>query len=366
MNAAAPQLNEAFLALLLAPIPGEQIAGEDLAYAPELDEIREARREDDPTLAQGEWEAPLKVAEWPRVAALCDAVLRNKSKDLQVAAWYAEALTKLHGFAGLAFGLRVLDGLITDFWEFAWPEFDPADLDARAGIVEWLDAQLAQAVRHIPLTSRVAGGYSWLKWDESRQVENLGLKDPEARQKALDEGKLPGEAFDKAAAASGARFYEDLMRQTREAAAALDRFVQDVDEKFGADAPSLKTLRQAVEDCDALVSRLAARLGGRTSAAQPEQPSLPEKTMQAQDTRPVSRAATVALAGINSRDEAVEALRTVARWFRANEPHSPVALLAERAARWAEMPLEAWLASVIKDEATLNHLRELLDVRDAG
>jgi hypothetical protein len=30
------------------------------------------------------------------------------------------------------------------------------------------------------------------------------------------------------------------------------------------------------------------------------------------------------------------------------------------------MPLEQWLASVIKDEGTLGHLRELLDLSSAG
>ncbi len=56
-------------------------------------------------------------------------------------------------------------------------------------------------------------------------------------------------------------------------------------------------------------------------------------------------------------------LREVARYFRQHEPHSPVPLLAERAARWAEMSLEEWLLHVVKDESTLQQLRELLDVR---
>ena len=64
---------------------------------------------------------------------------------------------------------------------------------------------------------------------------------------------------------------------------------------------------------------------------------------------------------IRSRDEAVNQLREIARFFRDTEPHSPVALLADRAARWAEMPLEQWLSTVIKDDVTLGQLRELLD-----
>jgi type VI secretion system protein ImpA len=39
-----------------------------------------------------------------------------------------------------------------------------------------------------------------------------------------------------------------------------------------------------------------------------------------------------------------------------------VAYLAEKAARWGEMPLHVWLRRVIKDEAMLNQLEEMLDV----
>ena len=68
------------------------------------------------------------------------------------------------------------------------------------------------------------------------------------------------------------------------------------------------------------------------------------------------------MGAIITRNDAIAALRNVAKYFRSNEPHSPVALLAERAANWAEMPLEQWLGAVIKDQGTLDQLRELLDI----
>lgn len=348
---------------LLAPIPGDQIAGEDIAFAPEVDEIREARREDDTSLTQGEWETALKTAQWPRVMELCEGVLRDKSKDLQIAAWYTEALTKVNGFSGLAFGVKVLDGLITDFWEFVHPAFDPADLDERIGKIEWLNNQLTLVVRNIPLTSKASGGYAWLKWDESRQVENLGLKDAEAKQQAIDEGKLSGEAFARAVTASGLGFYENLRTQIREAASALADFDLHVDEKFGRDAPSLKDLREALGGCGELAEKMIAKLGGAASQAVTEQEPSGEGQMEASDIQPQSGISSIAVGGIRSRGDAINALRAVSRYFRANEPHSPVSLLAERAAKWAEMPIESWLGSVIKDEATLRELRELLDVR---
>ncbi len=69
---------------------------------------------------------------------------------------------------------------------------------------------------------------------------------------------------------------------------------------------------------------------------------------------------------IQTRAQAVQMLGEVARYFRTHEPHSPVSLLAERAARWATMSLEEWLQHVVKDDATLGQLRELLDFRQNG
>ena len=108
------------------------------------------------------------------------------------------------------------------------------------------------------------------------------------------------------------------------------------------------------------MGKLLARFGGvpQPAAAVASQPQ------SAQAGTPAV-AAPMAVGLLVNRADAIRALREAARYFRHNEPHSPVALLAERAANWAEMPLEQWLATVIKDEGTLGQLRELLDIKPA-
>jgi len=49
---------------LLAPISDERPCGEDLTFEPLFDDIKEARRQDDASLDQGEWKTELKVADW--------------------------------------------------------------------------------------------------------------------------------------------------------------------------------------------------------------------------------------------------------------------------------------------------------------
>ena len=222
--------------------------------------------------------------------------------------------------------------------------------------------------RYLPLTDRGSGAYSWLKWEESRRIDNIGLKDSEAKEKAVAAGKLTGELFDKAVQSSGRAYYEKLHARIREAGAAATTLAQRVDERFGLDAPSLKEVIQAIASCDELVGKLLSRLGGHVPGSEVPSPagnksSVATNAAQVTDVTPMtSTPMNVGL--IVNRKDAVRALREVASFFRHNEPHSPVALLAERAANWAEMPLERWLEAVIKDQTTLGQLRELLDIRD--
>ena len=74
---------------------------------------------------------------------------------------------------------------------------------------------------------------------------------------------------------------------------------------------------------------------------------------------PVSQTVTGA---ILSREQAISQLQEIAVFFRRSEPHSPVAYLADKAARWGSMSLHEWLRNVVRDDAALSHVEELLGV----
>lgn len=351
--------------LLLAPIAGDHPGGEDLTFAMELDTIREARRADDGLLDQGEWATSVKQAQWPKVRELTEGLLSQRSKDLQVACWYAEAMVRLQGFEGARRGFQVLTGLITDFWEFLYPELDPADpesLEERVGKLEWLNKELPLVLRQVPLTSAASGAYHWLQWEESRRVENLALKDPEARQQAIAEGKMTGEQFDKALKASGVGFYQSQLLSTQAALTALQELEAGVDQSFGGHAPSLRAIRECLEQIVQQTERFLRQLGGVPAGEAAHAAPEPVRAGVVTPAAVPSSAATVD-GPISNRAQAVAQLRAVAAYFRQAEPHSPVTYLAERAANWADMPLDQWLGSVIKDEGTLLQMRELLGVK---
>lgn len=64
-----------------------------------------------------------------------------------------------------------------------------------------------------------------------------------------------------------------------------------------------------------------------------------------------------------TKEAALASLAQISAFFRRTEPHSPVAYLLERAVTWANMPLEEWLAEVVRDEGTLSSIRERVGMK---
>lgn len=280
--------------VVLAPIPGETPSGEELRYTQVYDDIREARRADDP-LDMGDWQREIKSPEWENVFTLSLDALQKKSKDLQVAAWLTEALVMTEGFGGLDKGLRVIAGLLEKFWDTVYPAVEENDLEYRIAPFEFLNDRVSYTVSQIPLTEPGAtAGYSLLKWQESREVgsdaetkNKYGDVDElkkKKRDELLAEGKIPAEEFDAAVARSSAAFFRSLaddLALCREAFNVLDAIV---DEKFGNDAPRLSELGEAIEECERLIDRLSPAESAAVSKEKPLQPGATSVTTAAMDT----------------------------------------------------------------------------------
>jgi type VI secretion system protein ImpA len=348
---------------LLAPIPGEKPGGESVRYAGVYDSIQEARREEDDT-EQGEWKRDTKKADWNAVINQSSETLSAKSKDLQVAAWLAEAVMRRHGFPGLRDGLRLMRELQEQFWDHLYPEVEDGDLEYRAAPFWWLNEKLPLAVRNIPLIRTPEVEYALWHWDESRSVEKLARVDPQAHAAAVADGKVTGEKFNTAAMAPARAYYEALFTDVSETLDECTRLQQVADERFGRDAPSLLGLKKTIEECRNLIEPilkkkrelepdpvLDAQIAGEAAPASGD--GAARRAGGGLPTEPVDRA------------DALARLAVVADFFRRTEPHSPVAYLVQRAVRWGQMPLEQWLQEVIVDNNVLNNVRETLGLKDA-
>ena len=244
---------------LLAPIKGDNPAGEDLRYSGVYDRIKEARRADDP-LAQGEWQTDLKTADWKTTIQLCSQALTELSKDLQIAVWMTEAMLHHQGYSGMAAGLRLICKLIENYWQTLYPEIDDGDLEYRIGPLLSLNEKLPEAVFQVPVCDpKNTGGYSYFQWEESRVVgfaQNLDKEQKERRQAMIDEGKITGEEFASAVAASPIGFYKDLTTHIEQCRMNLKALDDIVSRCFDPDPPGFTRLAEAVDACHRLVSKI--------------------------------------------------------------------------------------------------------------
>jgi type VI secretion system protein ImpA len=351
---------------LLAPIAGENPAGESVRYSGEYDAIQDARREDD-VLPMGEWQREVKTADWRTVVNLGTEVVAAKSKDLQIAAWMVDALVRRNGFAGLRDGLRLLRELQENFWGGLFPEIEDGDLEFRSGPLNWLNEKLPASVREIALTEGDLR-YSWNHWDESRKVDNLGRQNPEALQGAIDEGKITGEQFDKAVGSTQRAFYENLLEDINDTKERLSSLEKTVDARFGRNAPSLIKIRTVIDDCFEVVSGIVKKKRAQDPNYRQEAESASNAHASSQDLSSGSGQGAVSTTNWagepRSREEAFQRLNVIAGYLRRVEPQHPVSYLLERAVKWTKMPLDQWLGEVISNQDVLNNLRETLGIRD--
>jgi type VI secretion system protein ImpA len=334
---------------LLAAISEASPCGDDLSFSVEFDAIQELRRADDPTLDQGEWVTALKSADWSGVITQCEQVLSLRSKDLRVAGWLADANARVNGYAGLADGLTLCTLLCVRFWDELHPRIEDGDLEQRSGNLRWLLTQVEMLVPQLPVLRH--GGRPFSLRDMESALARSAAGGDEA---AATAGRI---TLDDIAAARGGtprEFFAINLVQAKRAQQALSELQQEIDPRLGADGPAFAGARRALADAVHAVERLAREadpLGAATA------------TQAGGTGGAAATGGSVPHGGpIRSRAEALQQLRAVADFFRRTEPHSPVAYLAERAAKWGDMPLHAWLRAVVKDAGALSNMEELLGV----
>jgi len=355
---------------VLKPISQEKPSGADVRESKSFEILKEARREEE-ALSQGEWKRGLKVADWPKVIQTATKILATEGKELQVAGWLVEGLVKRHGFVGLRDGIKVLRGLHEQFWDSFYPLVEDQDLEFRSGRLEALNKVLPTAINSVALIHPPGGAvYSYWHYKESQEVENLrrgAAADANIRRQlaeALDEGKLEGDKFDKAIAATPLAHCSALLDSISQSWEEFALFDKVLDEKYGEHAPSLRLIKESIAECRALMDSIVKKKGGV---------GLPAETGEVSETDDVKEDIVVTASGQafgssadpRDRAEALRQLSRVAEFFRKTEPHSPVSYLVQRAARWGEMPLEEWLQEVIKNDGVLGEVRETLGIHVA-
>lgn len=333
--------------------------GDDLIFSAEFDEIQQARRFDDPSLAQGEWVTEVKEADWDKVVSICETVLARRTKDLRVAAWLTEAKGKLGGLAGLADGYTLLARLCENFWDDIHPRLEDGELEQRIGVLDWLVNQTSRLVRETPLTLSPKGKFSSIDQESARATAKNIERNPGLAEELARSAALALDTFEAALKDTPATHFIAGMRDAERLKQAIKALQAVLDPRMGGDAPAFGPALDTLDDVFRFFRRQA---GDPLPAGSTDNSPANASIADSGERREPSLNLPERSGPIASREQAIRQLQEIAAFFRRTEPHSPVAYLADKAARWGSMSLHEWLRTVVKDDSALARMEEMLGV----
>lgn len=299
--------------------------------------------------------------EWDTVTSTASQILASHGKDLEIGAWLVEALLRQEGFAGLRDGMKVLTGIVTNFWEPCFPELDEDGVESKVSAVAGLNGSgavgtLIQPIRLVPITS--GSQWSFSLWNYEQATDLAKVTDPARRQERIDNGAVTMEQFEESVADTPASFFSDTQAVIEETLGALAEMDAAFDAVAGVDAPPVSALRELLQEISRSIAHFAAdKLAAANYSA------AVEETVAEGEGEPGQRAAaggTVAVRkidGYQTREEALAELTRIASYFRKTEPHSPMSYTLEDAVRRARMSLPDLLVELVEDPA---HLQRIL------
>jgi len=354
---------------LLTPIPGDNPCGADLKNTI-YDDVKELRKSESSEGALGQLrEGEAREPNWRKAEEVCATEIENRSKDLQLVVWWAEARFQTEGIGTLAGALSLVKGFHERYWEGFYPvvhqEDELDDLELRAARLNELDTLLQQCVMKSSIVPAVVGEpeHAFWEWKSMLQILQTATssKKPEEKERALAEARERREALSAAADRAKRAFYESLYWNVLGSLEACEQLRAVVESKFKGKLtegiPRFLQLRNILKDLRIFVEDVLKRNGGlpeenkdpQTEVSEDENSELPDS----------SGGRAVPLAPRN-REDALRRLKAIAEFFQKTEPHSPISYLVQRAAKWGSMPLEELLNELVRDPTVLTAIRETL------
>jgi type VI secretion system protein ImpA len=338
---------------LLTPIPGDNPAGPSLRYAGDYDEIKALLPKPDRDI----FEASGQEGQWPKLVQLTSQKIKQKSKDLAIAAWLTEGLVHQHGFAGLRDGLLLIHGLCDQFWDYVYPLPDEGDWEVRAAPLQsllernapiWIgEAPLTKAPIIVPET-------------EEKIPVSINLRHAIS---TLDDKKPLQGPMESAVDNSPTDWLQTLYADIEGAEAALMSLRDLVDEKLGDASPSTVSPREVLAKCKNYVASVLLKRGVRVGDAADDSETSDGDNEDGTGAHGSNGART---GPIGNREDALERLREVADFFRRTEPHSPVPYLIQRAINWSRMSFEQLLLELVKDDNARLQINSTLGLDGGG
>ncbi|MFJ4344265.1 type VI secretion system protein TssA [Pseudomonas sp. NPDC089401] len=301
------------LAALTDALSAASPCGENLEYDADFLALEYAAQ-GTPDVEYGATLTEAVAPDWKRVHSLALA-LGRRSRDLRLAMYLTRAELHLHGVAGLAAGLALIEVLLAEHWQHVHPQLDPDEdndpqlrINSLAGLCDGVG--LLRDLRATPLV----------------EVAGLGR----ASLRDIDQGS------------------DDPRRAGEQDMALIEAMFQQAG--HGPLAATLAWLEQACQASRRIEALLTEQVGcsraldlsALTSLLQRGAGCLRQRLPQLPATLP-AEAALASVAGaaprgpIDSREDVRQALDQLCRYFAVHEPGSPVPLLLQRAGKLLDL-----------------------------
>ena len=353
------------------PISGDFPAGENLQLSEEgraarsaLRDLREEarrieRRADDGDSSEGGWAAARSV--WVDVRDRGLDILRNRSRDLDIAAMTIEALARTDGFIGLAAGFAMTREMVESSWSDLFPIPDPEDGPADdAAVVEertlplqrlvGMDSEglLVPAILHIPLTqSRSDEQYAICHWRSSRDLVNE--QSEEKLKLAVERGAVSPAQFEQAIATTPLPHLKEVYLELCQAAEQWELLSNAVSSASGGAAVlPAGPIRDLFEECDAAIRTFAP-----AAIPAPEQTASDSGVAAADEAGADGEGGGGRAGAPTGRAEAFSQLESIADYFERHDPHSLIGAQIRNVVRLGRLPREAYYRELLRDESAL-------------
>ena len=293
---------------------------------------------------------------WRLVFELVPKALKDNSKDLEIACWYAESLIRKAGFKGLRDGFSLIRQLIEKFWDNIYPLPDDDGVETRVAALTGLNGEGAEGVLIAPIRTAyiTEGGQSgpFSYWQYKQALDAQRITDEQGRGDQIAKNGFSLDDILAAVEQSSQEFYVNLRDDVRDTLDEYKRIGQLLIERCGVhDSPPTSNI----------VNILTDTLGAITHIARFKLPE-PETEAAGGGVGAGTSGATAVGGAINSRAEALKQLSHISQFFRRTEPHSPLSYIIEKAVRWGDMSLGELMHELIPDSGSRNTYSSLTGV----
>lgn len=359
---------------LVQPIEGERPTGDDPRDDPSpisvyyvLKDARSQARAAERQLQAGD---DLAQPDWSPILQTAPEFLKHVAKDVEISAYFVEALVRQHGFAGLRDGFRLLQRLFDNFGEALHPQPDEDGVETLLAPITGLNGEdgegtLLAPIRAIPITPRGdAGEFGQAIYEQALDLER---SEPEQRERRIAQGAVPLDVFNAAVFDGSPQWYGELRDDAAAASEAWKALGALLDEKYGRDSPPTSNIRNALASCSETIQSIASDKLAMLVEVEPQEESA-EETAAPAGVAPEKPAGDI-VDNLSNRDDAFKVILRVSNYFRKTEPHSPISYALEQIVRWGRLPLPDLWKELINDESAVTQMFRLVGIQgrnDAG